>query len=244
MLNLASDDALSPQAALIYTLDSNSKVRVSASQKTYMPSMKDRYSRKLGTSVPNVDLESEMATHLEIGYTRVDGGLSSGINVYYTKVKDAIQSVPWDQNISLEQNQNVGTFEHKGVELDLKYTLKQTEVGGNYSYVNIEDTKNTDVKMVDVPKHQVFAYATQELGAGFMVYANMKFRKGAYENKMDGTYVTSPTFTTYDLKVLYKPLKDLNAELGVKNLTDKLVRYDIAYPMAGREFFASLEYKF
>ncbi len=244
MLNLASDDALSPQAALIYTLDSNSKVRVSASQKTYMPSMKDRYSRRVGRSVPNVDLENEIATHLEAGYTRVDGGLSSGVNVYYTKVKDAIQSVPWDQNTSLEQNQNIGTFEHKGIELDAEYSFAKTKVGGNYSYVKIENTKDTDIKIVDVPKHQVFAYATQKLGAGFSMYANMKFRKGAYENKMDGTYVTSPTFSTYDLKVIYNPLKELTAEVGVKNLTDKLVRYDYAYPMAGREFIASLDYRF
>jgi len=244
MLNLASDDTLSPQAALIYTLDSNSKVRVSASQKTYMPSMKDRYSRKLGTAVPNVDLKNEVATHYELGYTRVKDDLSTGINVYYTRVKDAIQNDPWDQNTSLNQNQNVGTFEHKGIEIDAEYSFAKTKFGGNYSYVKIENTKDTDTKIVDVPKHQVFAYATQELGGGFSMYANMKFRKGAYENKMDGTYVINPTFTTYDLKVLYKPLKDLNAELGIKNLTDKLVRYDIAYPMAGREFFASLEYKF
>jgi iron complex outermembrane receptor protein len=206
--------------------------------------MKDRYSRKLGTAVPNVDLKNEVATHYELGYTRVKDDLSTGINVYYTRVKDAIQNDPWDQNTSLNQNQNVGTFEHKGIELDAEYSFAKTKVGGNYSYVSIENTKDTDTKIVDVPKHQVFAYATQELAGGFSMYANMKFRKGAYENKMDGTYVTSPTFTTYDLKVLYKPLKDLNAELGVKNLTDKLVRYDIAYPMAGREFFASLEYKF
>ncbi|MCD6258620.1 MAG: TonB-dependent receptor [Helicobacteraceae bacterium] len=244
MLALASEDALSPQAALIYTIDATSKVRASVSQKTYMPSMKDRYSRRLGTAVPNVDLENEIATHYELGYTRVAGGLSTGMNLYYTRVKDAIQSSPWDQNTSLYQNQNVGTFDHRGIELDAEYSLESTKVGGNYSYINIKNKKDTDAKIVDVPKYQVFAYARQELGAGFALYANMKIRKGAYENKMDGSYVINPTFTTYDFKVLYHPMQELSAELGVKNLTDKLVRYDYAYPMAGREFFASLEYKF
>jgi iron complex outermembrane receptor protein len=70
MLALTSQDAISPQAALIYILDATSKVRASISQKTYMPSMKDRYSRKLGTAVPNVDLKNEIATHYELGYKK------------------------------------------------------------------------------------------------------------------------------------------------------------------------------
>jgi len=244
MLSLASEDAISPQAALIYTLDSTSKVRASISQKTYMPSMKDRYSRKLGTAVPNVDLENEVATHYELSYKKAQGAFSGGVNLYYTRVKDAIQNDPWDQNTSLNQNQNVGTFDHRGGELELAYTQDATQIGGNYSYVSIKNTKDTGTKIVDVPKHQVFLYARQEVGAGVAIYGNMKLRKGAYENKMDGSYVINPTFTTFDLKVSYAPFEALSAEVGVKNITDELVRYDMAYPMAGREFFGSLEYRF
>jgi iron complex outermembrane receptor protein len=87
-------------------------------------------------------------------------------------------------------------------------------------------------------------FAQKELGAGVSVYGNMKIRKGAYENKLDGTYVTNPTMTTFDVKTIYEATSSLTAEIGVKNLTDELIRYDMAYPMAGREFFASLEYKF
>ncbi|TLT07697.1 TonB-dependent receptor [Aliarcobacter thereius] len=72
----------------------------------------------------------------------------------------------------------------------------------------------------------------------------MKFRKGAYENKMDKSYVENPTTTTFDIKAIYKANKNLSAQIGVKNIGDKLIRYDMAYPMAGREYFASLEYKF
>jgi len=244
MLSLASEDAISPQAALIYTLDSTSKVRASISQKTYMPSMKDRYSRKLGTAVPNVDLENEVATHYELSYKKAQGAFSGGVNLYYTRVKDAIQNDPWDQNTSLNQNQNVGTFDHRGGELELAYTQDATQIGGNYSYVSIKNTKDTETKIVDVPKHQIFLFARQELGAGVALYGNMKLRKGAYENKMDGSYVINPTFTTFDLKVSYAPFEALSAEVGVKNITDELVRYDMAYPMAGREFFGSLEYRF
>jgi iron complex outermembrane receptor protein len=72
----------------------------------------------------------------------------------------------------------------------------------------------------------------------------MKFRKGAYEQKLDGTYVVNPSFTTFGLKAIYKPTETIAAEAGIKNLTDELVRYDMAFPMAGREYFATLGYKF
>ena len=244
MLKLETHSSLSPQAALIYSLDSTSKIKASVARKTYMPSMKDRYSRKLGTSVPNVDLKNEISTHYELSYQKQFNRLKGKINGFYTKVDDAIQSVVYAPNPAFNQNQNVGTFDHLGTELELNYKNDGLEAGGNYTYISIKNTKDSSVKAIDVPKHQIFAFAQQELGYGVSVYGNMKFRSGAYENKLDGSYVVNPNFTTFDFKVIYNPIEAVTAEIGVKNLTDELVRYDMAYPMAGREFFASLEYKF
>ncbi|OHD95559.1 MAG: TonB-dependent receptor [Sulfurimonas sp. GWF2_37_8] len=244
MLALEAQSSLSPQAALVFSPDETSQVKASVSRKTYMPSMKDRYSRKFNTYVPNVDLENEISTHYELSYQKQINAFITRTNLFYTKVDDAIQSVVWDQNSSLFQNQNVGTFDHKGIEFELSYKHDGLKTGANYTYLDVKNTKDSDIKIVDVPKNQIFAFAQQEIGTGFSFYANAKYRNGAYENKLDGTYVTNPDFTTFDLKAIYEPTKALTAEIGVKNLTDELVRYDMAYPMAGREFFASLEYKF
>ncbi|TKI69331.1 TonB-dependent receptor [Sulfurimonas crateris] len=243
MLALETQDSFSPQAAIIYSPDKSSKAKFSVSRKTYMPSMKDRYSRKFNSYVPNPDLENEISTHYELSYQKHFGAFIGRTNLFYTRVEDAIQSVIHIPT-GLEQNQNVGTFDHRGVELELNYKRDTLDVGGNYTYISIKDKENSGVEIVDVPKHQIFAYAQQEIGGGFSIYANAKYRNGAYENKLDGSYVTTPSFTTFDLKAIYEPTKTLTAEIGVKNLTDELVRYDMAYPMAGREFFASLEYKF
>lgn len=244
MLALKTHSSLSPQVALLYAFDADSMVRLSASRKTHMPSMKERYSRKLGTAVPNVDLKNEIADHYELSYARADAGLKSAINLFYTHQKDAIQSVAWDQNSSLTQNQNVGTFDHLGAELELRYTQEGLEAGANYTHISIKNTKDESVKIVDVPKNSLFAYTKASIGGGVSLYANAKFRSGAYENRLDGSYVTNPDFSTFDVKVIYEPTASLTAELGVKNITDELVRYDMAYPMAGREFFGSLEYRF
>ncbi len=243
MLALETQDSFSPQTALVYSLDDSSKVKGSISRKTYMPSMKDRYSRKFNSYVPNVDLKNETATHYELSYLKKYNALTSRANIFLTRVDDAIQSIVHAPS-GLLQNQNVGTFDHRGVELELNYKADALEIGGNYTYISIKNKDNGSVEIVDVPKHQFFTFAQKEVAKNVSLYANMKFRDGAYENKLNGTYVTNPNFTTFDLKAIYEPTKNLTAEIGIKNLTDELVRYDMAYPMAGREFFASLDYKF
>lgn len=243
MLALKTQSAINPEAAVVFSPDSTSNIRASVSQKTYLPSMKDRYSRRLGTSVPNAELENEIATHYELSYQKRSGAVSTRLNGYFTRVEDAIQSVTHIPT-GLQQNQNVGTFDHRGVELELSYKSDGLEAGGNYAYINVKNKTNPGVKRTDVPKHQIFAYAQSDLGAGFTVYGDMKFRKGAYDQIQNGSYVTGPTFTTFDLKAVYKATDAITAEAGVKNLTDKLVQYDLGFPVAGREYFANLIYKF
>ncbi|DAB37820.1 MAG TPA: TonB-dependent receptor [Sulfuricurvum kujiense] len=244
MLALKTQSAYNPQAALIYAPDAHSKIRASVSQKTYMPSMKDRYSRRLNSAVPNVDLKNEVATHYELSYQQQRGELSARINGFFTRVDDAIQSVVYAPNPAYLQNQNVGSFDHRGIETELNYKTDTFETGGNYTYISVKNRTDESVKRVDVPKHQLFAFAQRELGGGFSLYGNMKFRKGSYEQKADKTYVINPTFTTFDLKAIYKATDAITAEVGVKNLTDKLYAYDLGFPMAGREFFANIGYTF
>jgi len=244
MLSLSSQSAFNPQAALIYTLDNSSKVRASIAQKTYMPSMKDRYSRRFGRTAPNVDLDKEVANHVELGYTFAQGSFSSALNLYYSKVEDAIQEEIFTPDPSLMQLQNVGEFEHKGVELDLAYKTETTKVGGNYAYVDVENKDDASIKRTGLSEHQIFAYAQQKVGAGFSLYANMKLRSGVYEQIDDGSYVEMASFSTFDAKVIYEPMASLCAEVGVKNLTDKYVQYNVGFPEAGREYFATLNYKF
>lgn len=244
MLTLKSSSALNPQAALIYTIDLESKLRASISQKTYMPSMKDRYSRRLGRSAPNVDLENEIANHYELGYTRQQKNLSMGVNLYYSKVKDAIAEQVFTPDPSLMQLQNVGDFEHKGVELDITYKTQERQLGVNYAYVDVENLQDKDIKRTGLPEHQIFAYGQQKIGAGLSLYANVKLRSGIYDQVSDGSYVDMPSFVTTDAKVIYEPMKTLVLEVGVKNITDKYVEYNVGFPEAGREYFAAMNYKF
>jgi len=169
MLALETQDSFSPQTALVYSLDDSSKVKGSISRKTYMPSMKDRYSRKFNSYVPNVDLKNETATHYELSYLKKYNALTSRANIFLTRVDDAIQSIVHAPS-GLLQNQNVGTFDHRGVELELNYKADALEIGGNYTYISIKNKDNGSVEIVDVPKHQFFTFAQKEVAKNVSLY--------------------------------------------------------------------------
>lgn len=242
MLKLTTQDAFTPQVAVIYTIDEASKLRASFAQKAYLPSMKDRYSRKFNSFVPNPDLDKEIANHFELSYNYNNEGVTAGVNAYYSKINDAIQSVKY--NATLEQNQNVGDFEHRGFELEAAYVNDSTKIGANYAFVDVENKKDSSVKRTGVPKNQVFAYGQQKLGAGFSLYANMKLREGTYNQITNSDYVKMSTMTTFDAKVIYNYTDTIIAEIGVKNLSDELIEYDPGFIEAGREYFATMNYKF
>lgn len=243
MMKQNDKHSLSPQAALVYALNDFSKLRFSVSQKTYLPSMKDRYSRKMGKAAPNPSLKNEKATHYELSYQLAKDGFSTTATAFYSRIKDYIQSVVYEPSPALFQNQNIGKATHKGIELDAKYKQDSYTLGANYIYLDV-DMKQDNLKVIGSPKHQAFLYAQKDIIKNLAIYANAKLRDGSYAQKMDSTYHKVPSFTTYDLKLIYNYDDKLSAEAGVKNITDKLYYYDMAYPEAGREFFVSLGYKF
>ncbi len=244
LLTTDTRSAFSPEAALIYTIENAGKIRAGIARKTYMPSMKDRYSRRFNSYVPNSELKNELATHYELGYYASAEVLSYSLAGFYSVVDDAIQSVVYDAAEGLSQNQNVGTFEHTGGELDVTYRSDVIETGGNYTYTFVKNVDTPEVKRIDAPRHQLFVYADVLVARVFSIYGDMKWREGAYSQIADKSFELTPSFVTFDLKMSYKPVAALKVEAGVKNLTDRMVQYSLGFPVAGREYFANLNYTF
>lgn len=245
-LTLETQSSFNPEVAVVFAPDVTDRIRASISQKTYMPSMKDRYSRTLKTPplYPNPELDNEVATHYELSYQKYIGPFTTRLNAFFIRVDDAIQQALYTPDPTFNQNQNVGSFDHRGVEAELSYKTDTFETGGNYTYISVKNCNDESIKRTDVPRHQLFAFAQMDIGSNLALYGDMKFRKGAYDQIQNGSYVISPTFTTFDFNAVYRPTAHLFVEAGVKNLTDRLVQYDLGFPVAGREFFANVGYTF
>jgi iron complex outermembrane receptor protein len=238
--------AFNPQLALLYGFEGIGTLRASVAQKTHLPTMKERYSRKLGYAVANPDLEEERATHYELAYQFARSGLSLAASLYYSRINDAIQNVYYDTFDGAERtrNENIGDFAHTGFEVDLGYMRGAWQSGMNYAYINVKNLDDSDEKMIRIPEHELFAYVDYALTEALSLYGNMHFRDGAYSNDGSGNYLEVPSFTTFDIKATYAIGETMKAAAGVKNLMDKNYAYDLGFPEAGREFFMTLAYSY
>lgn len=236
----SSESSLNPQVGLFYDIDKQQKTSFTVARKTHLPTMKERYSRRLGRALPNSDLEAEKATHYELSYAnRLTPNFHFKTNLFLIDVDDAIESVTVG---ALEQNQNVGDFRHTGFELEASYYLDQAEFGGNYTYMKIKNKQDSDFKRMGIPKHSAFAYFKYNFMDNLAYYANATYQTGQYSQN-DDVYFKTEAFTRVDTKLMFD-YKDVSFEAGVKNLFDKDYEFDAGFPEPGREFFANLKYTF
>ncbi|KIM11950.1 MAG: hypothetical protein KU37_03630 [Sulfuricurvum sp. PC08-66] len=235
----APASALNPQAALVANLAEAHTLRISSAQKSYFPSMKDRYSYRLGMGLPNPALLPEKTTHNELSYHgKLFEGFSLNGALFYSVVENAIESV--EINSTVKQNQNIGTFVHAGAELEAAWEWEMLRTGANFSTVTIT-SNDINAHQIGIPTQSADIYAQVTWG-NVAVVGSAYGQMGHYGQLADSSYVRLSGFVVADAKVVYTPLEALTVEAGIKNLTDALYYYDDSYPEAGREYFARLGY--
>ncbi len=78
---------------IIHDLNDNVEVFASVAKKTRLPTLKDRYSARLGRALPNPDLKSEVARHAELGVRGTPwANAYAEATVFYSGMRDEIQT--------------------------------------------------------------------------------------------------------------------------------------------------------
>ncbi len=235
--------ALNYQMALVYNLADNQQLSACASHKTRFPTLKDRYSYKLGKAVPNPDLKPEYGWSFELNYAAT---LSKKLQVeaalFLNKLKDAIQQVD-NVKPGQYQLQNVGDAEFKGIELQAGWKpVSQLSTGVSYSYIERKNISKPSVKFTDVPKHKVFGYAQYNLSKPDAYFQLSSEYNSERISTSDGKY-TAPEYFLLNAKIHTQLYKGLAFEASVNNIFDKNYSIVEGYPEEGRTFLFSLKYK-
>lgn len=242
---------------LMHDLTDSTEVYGSVAYKTRFPTIKDRYSARMGRALPSPDLKSENATHFELG-ARSEPWHGGQIEVaaFYSHVKDMIEMISFESTLCpnnsfegfCDQAQNVGKVRRYGAELSLQQSFSpEWSAGVNYTYLHNKNLNNPELRIRDVPKHRAFAYVNWSPSAQWDVVASMEAESGryySYSQKKETIFAQTAGFTTFGLKGIWSPRTDLSLEAGVRNLTDKNYEYKEGYPMAGRVWFAGATYRF
>ena len=232
-----------------YALTPQNEVYAVLSHKTRFPTIKDRYSARMGRALPNPDLQPETANHIELGVTGQPwAGAKGQAALFHSRVNDQIQTVVVPSTACggtlCDQAQNVGRTRNWGLELSLAQQLSaQWSANASYTYLNRTNLSNRSVTLVDTPRQRLFAAVQWQANAQWAVDATLEAEQGRDVN-FDGAYRQLGGFATTGVKATYTPMRDVSLELGVNNLADKWYEMADGYPMPGRYWYVNARYRF
>jgi iron complex outermembrane receptor protein len=238
--------AVNPQAGLFAEVGEGT-VRATVARKSRFPTLKDRYSYRLGTALANPELDPEHAWHLETGYEgRLVERLDGRASVFYSRIQDAIERendvARSEDGAWLYQLRNIGKVEQAGAELGLTWRpVEDLAAGVDYLYMHRRNRGRPDLKPTDVPAHSVKLHVEWMAHQRLTLAPAVEFGSSRYGQSGGG-------------KVDHYWLGHLDARLdlpggvellaGVHNVLDKNYELDAGYPEEGRSFYVGCQFTF
>ena len=239
--------ATNGQVGLFYDLTAHARLYATIAQKTRLPTLKDRFSLRFSTYIENPGLAPEESINYEIGYQGSPwSGAKAEAAIFYSDISDKIQTVYQPGTTSCTganrcQMQNVGKVRSTGYELGLRTPLASwLDVGGNFTYIHMENLSSPSTRLTDVPSEKLTVYALIRPVGQFEIIPFIESESSRWASNT----VKTGDHTTINLKAAYRPIKDLTLEAGVTNLTDENYALADGFPNPGRMWFANANYRF
>ena len=234
------NDSWNPQAVLYYDLTGRDQLHAGVAEKTRFPTLKDRYSYRLGMAIPNPELMPEESLNYEAGWVRKERDSRMAATVFYSDITNLIQTVYVTPTVY--QLQNVGHAVHQGVELSYERQFSpEWRAGANYTYLE-RDNLSSAVKLTDTPKHSVFGWVQWKPAEKWDVTASV-LADSERISSSDGVRIADG-FAVVNLGVGYDITEHLRADFRVQNLFDADYAYIEGYPEPARSFVMNVRYKF
>jgi iron complex outermembrane receptor protein len=257
------------QGKVTWNINKYNSIAGSLARKTRFPTIKDRYSYKLGTAIPNPDLRAENAIHYEISYTgNIDHkytAVSGQVNFFYTHLYDAIQSVdsviktdPSD-NLPRSQMLNVGEAIVSGrksglgrlpaLELALDWKVlrnvpyvSELSFRGNYTFMEKTNITNTAVYFTDLPKHKTMFSLSYKPIARVELLSSFEHNSSRYVTSQ-GTQKLDG-YTVVNGKLAVSLSKSISLSAGINNIADRNYYLQEGYPEEGRNYYTNMSINF
>jgi iron complex outermembrane receptor protein len=226
------------QVGLFFQQHDDTQWRASVARKSRFATIKDRYSYRMGTAIPNPDLKSEHATHFEVGYQHaLSSGWQLDAALFRSHIDDLLQSVRIADSACssspCSQMQNVDQARVNGFELALDGDLGVWDLAFNYLYLDRQNRSDDRLRLTDTPRHKAFASIGRDIGA-WQLQASVDAASRRY-NSTDGAQVANG-FAVFDAKVGYRFAAGLSLAASLLNLFDRDYEYSEGYPEPGRTY--------
>jgi iron complex outermembrane receptor protein len=235
-------DAVNWQAAVLWRHARSGEWHASVSDRARFPVIFELYSTRFGFATPNPGLGPERATNLEVGWSRdVAGRAQLAAAVFYSDVRDLIQTVVLPDTTT--QTQNVGNGNFAGFELSADLPIgTEIRAGGNYTYMHreITDALQPNLRPTGVPTNKAFLYTTWQPTLPLRITPSLELADDRWSDVNPAPafpYVKTGSYALLDLDATYEFPRGLDVSAGFKNLLDDNFELAWGYPQPGRTFY-------
>lgn len=235
--------ALNGQAGLFHTLGDSTRLRLTFARKTRLPTMKDRYSYRLGRAIPNPDLGAESAAHWEAAVSRLFGrSMLADASLFWSEIDGLAQRYYLQPN--LWQLRNLGNARYRGAELSLHGTAgRGLSWQAGYSFVSRKFLSGGSVVLVDVPRHSGNVRLAFTPHPRMSFQANLQAETGRLYQNDSGRTGRVPGFAVPGFGAIVRLHSRADLLAGVDNPGDRFYFIDEGYPEAGRTLYVKLRFR-
>ncbi|MBV6477869.1 MAG: Vitamin B12 transporter BtuB [Ignavibacteria bacterium] len=232
--------ALNYQLGAFYLIKEEHKIVGTISRKTRFATIKERYSYRMGTALPNPDLKPETSFNYDLTYAgRFLNKLTFKSSLFYSHITNAIINVSNVQP-GKSQMQNTGSAEFMGIELSLNFdVMKYLNADLNYTYIERNNLANPSVLFTDVPYTKLFSTIQYKPLKQIGILGNIEYNSIRYSTSY-GTKV--PEYVIFGAIVTGQLWKYMSIEAGINNIFDKNYMLTEGYPEEGRNIFLTLRF--
>jgi iron complex outermembrane receptor protein len=240
---LEDNQATNAQLAVVGHLDDCNVLSGYVARTTRFPTLKDRYSYRMGQAIANPGLDPESSLNYGVDYAFTpSGNFSLHASLYRSKLDDTIQQVN-DVVGTLWQMQNTGKSTFTGFESSADWQpLGWLKTHVAYSYIDRQNDSNPTLVFTDVPKHKLNGYVQFLLDDKTWLLVESEYNTKRYSTS-DGLYTAAP-YGLVNLHMNAGLTDGLSLHAAINNLFDRNYEVSEGYPEAGREYVMSMNYAF
>ena len=241
-----------PLASLSYAASESGTFFFTFAEKGHLPTLKDRYSYKFGKALPNPVLGAERAHNWSVGYSHVLARRTMvQADLFRSDVHDAVENINFASNLCsagkgyCARAINVGKEVHEGAEFILRSTpLERLTLDASYSFLNRSITDAGGALPTGTPRHKAVTAATWRLPRKTLAVGTLRYESGTLAGADNGLPMPASKFAVVDLGVIVPVRAGLAVQAGVKNLFDRNYYYQEGFPEEGRNWNATIRYRF